>query len=72
MPFSNVVISNQLTGKTGWREVEENHLNLRPRHGSPDAEGRSGVPVRVTAWVNTQELVEDCAVGQESQEQGGS
>lgn len=42
MPFSNVVISNQLTGKTGRREVEENHLNLRPRHGSPAAEGGQG------------------------------
>jgi len=42
MPFSNVVISNQLTGKTGWRELEENHLNLLPLHGSPVAEGGQG------------------------------
>lgn len=42
MPFSNVVISNQLTGITGRREVEENHLNLQPCHGSPAAEGGQG------------------------------
>lgn len=42
MPLSNVVISNQLTGKTGWQEVEKNHLNLRPCHGSPAAEGGQG------------------------------
>lgn len=42
MPFSNVAISNQLTGKTGWRELEKNHLNLSPCHGSPVAEGGQG------------------------------
>lgn len=64
-PFSNVVISNQLTGKTGAREAEENHLNLRPCHGSTDSEGGQGSlpPVRVTARVNTRELVEGSDVG---------
>lgn len=42
MPCSNVVISNQLTGQTGRREVEENHLNPRPCHGSLAAEGGQG------------------------------
>lgn len=42
MPFSNVVISNQLSVKTGQQEVEGNHLNLRPHHGSPATEGGQG------------------------------
>lgn len=35
----------------------------------PCRRGGSGVPARVTAWVNTQELVEDREVGREA---GGS
>lgn len=42
IPCSNVAISNQLTRKTGWQELEENHLNFLPRHGSLVAEGGQG------------------------------
>lgn len=57
MPFSDVVISNQLTGKTGRWRVEENHLNPLAPPWIRRRRGGSRVWAGVTARVNTQEPV---------------